>query len=215
MAFPAHMARACRQQQQQPQQVEGEELNPTAQSTAPPHPRNAEILIWVRPPPRAEAVVFCSWSAPRRRVEGGRGSTKTTLGVPPTTPSTGCGRARRRSPIEIGTAARGARRGDPSRASCERHARRRARAAHGHARRQDARPTRIRASRSDPPTIVVIAEYKEPAPATLPERGITLFTVHVRRGDARRARPGSSTRTRSSTTSRRASRPTRPVPTRR
>ncbi|HET9482391.1 MAG TPA: aminotransferase class IV, partial [Xanthomonadales bacterium] len=32
-----------------------------------------------------------------------------------------------------------------------------------------------------PPTIVVIAEYKEPAPRTL-EQGITLFTVHVRRG---------------------------------
>ena len=32
-----------------------------------------------------------------------------------------------------------------------------------------------------PPTVVVIAEYKEPAPATL-ERGIALFTVHVRRG---------------------------------
>ena len=32
-----------------------------------------------------------------------------------------------------------------------------------------------------PPTVVVIAEYKEPAPATV-ERGITLFTVHVRRG---------------------------------
>jgi branched-chain amino acid aminotransferase len=33
-----------------------------------------------------------------------------------------------------------------------------------------------------PATIVIIPEYKEPLPATV-ERGITLFTVHVRRGD--------------------------------
>jgi len=33
-----------------------------------------------------------------------------------------------------------------------------------------------------PATIVIVAEYKEPLPATV-ERGITLFTVHVRRGD--------------------------------
>ena len=33
-----------------------------------------------------------------------------------------------------------------------------------------------------PPTIVIIAEYKEPDPAIY-ERGIGLFTVHVRRGD--------------------------------
>ncbi|MGH8307855.1 MAG: aminotransferase class IV, partial [Gammaproteobacteria bacterium] len=32
-----------------------------------------------------------------------------------------------------------------------------------------------------PATIVIIAEYKEPLPATV-ERGIRLFTVHVRRG---------------------------------
>jgi branched-chain amino acid aminotransferase len=32
-----------------------------------------------------------------------------------------------------------------------------------------------------PPTIVIIPEYKAPLPATL-ERGISLFTVHVRRG---------------------------------
>ena len=32
-----------------------------------------------------------------------------------------------------------------------------------------------------PATIVIIAEYKDPLPATI-ERGITLFTVHVRRG---------------------------------
>lgn len=32
-----------------------------------------------------------------------------------------------------------------------------------------------------PPTIVIIAEYKEPLPSTL-ERGVRLFTVHVRRG---------------------------------
>ncbi len=32
-----------------------------------------------------------------------------------------------------------------------------------------------------PPTVVIIAEYKEPAPHTL-EQGIALFTVHVRRG---------------------------------
>src|SRR4051795_9427261 len=31
-----------------------------------------------------------------------------------------------------------------------------------------------------PPTVVIIAEHKTPAPATL-ERGITLFTTHVRR----------------------------------
>ena len=33
-----------------------------------------------------------------------------------------------------------------------------------------------------PTTIVIIPEYKEPLPATV-EQGITLFTVHVRRGD--------------------------------
>jgi branched-chain amino acid aminotransferase len=33
-----------------------------------------------------------------------------------------------------------------------------------------------------PATIVIIPEYKEPLPATV-EHGITLFTVHVRRGD--------------------------------
>ena len=33
-----------------------------------------------------------------------------------------------------------------------------------------------------PATIVVVPEYKEPLPATV-EQGITLFTVHVRRGD--------------------------------
>jgi branched-chain amino acid aminotransferase len=33
-----------------------------------------------------------------------------------------------------------------------------------------------------PATIVIIPEYKEPLPATV-EQGITLFTVHVRRGD--------------------------------
>jgi branched-chain amino acid aminotransferase len=33
-----------------------------------------------------------------------------------------------------------------------------------------------------PATIVIVPEYKEPLPATV-ERGITLFTVHVRRGD--------------------------------
>jgi branched-chain amino acid aminotransferase len=33
-----------------------------------------------------------------------------------------------------------------------------------------------------PATIVIIAEYKEPLPVTI-ERGIRLFTVHVRRGD--------------------------------
>jgi branched-chain amino acid aminotransferase len=33
-----------------------------------------------------------------------------------------------------------------------------------------------------PATIVIIPEYKEPLPATI-ERGIRLFTVHVRRGD--------------------------------
>jgi branched-chain amino acid aminotransferase len=33
-----------------------------------------------------------------------------------------------------------------------------------------------------PATIVIIPEYKEPLPATV-EKGITLFTVHVRRGD--------------------------------
>ena len=33
-----------------------------------------------------------------------------------------------------------------------------------------------------PPTIVIIAEYKEP-PAGLAENGLRLFTVHVRRGD--------------------------------
>jgi branched-chain amino acid aminotransferase len=32
-----------------------------------------------------------------------------------------------------------------------------------------------------PPTVVIIAEHKEPLPATV-ENGITLFTVHVRRG---------------------------------
>lgn len=32
-----------------------------------------------------------------------------------------------------------------------------------------------------PPTVVVIPEYKEPLPATV-ETGVTLFTVHVRRG---------------------------------
>jgi branched-chain amino acid aminotransferase len=32
-----------------------------------------------------------------------------------------------------------------------------------------------------PPTIVIIPEYKAPLPETL-ERGVTLFTVHVRRG---------------------------------
>src|SRR5699024_7482953 len=31
------------------------------------------------------------------------------------------------------------------------------------------------------PTIVIVPEYKDPLPETL-ERGITLFTVHVRRG---------------------------------
>jgi branched-chain amino acid aminotransferase len=33
-----------------------------------------------------------------------------------------------------------------------------------------------------PATIVIIAEYKEPLPATV-EKGLSLFTVHVRRGD--------------------------------
>lgn len=33
-----------------------------------------------------------------------------------------------------------------------------------------------------PATIVIIAEYKDPLPATI-ETGLTLFTVHVRRGD--------------------------------
>jgi branched-chain amino acid aminotransferase len=33
-----------------------------------------------------------------------------------------------------------------------------------------------------PATIVIVPEYKEPLPATV-ERGISLFTVHVRRGD--------------------------------
>ena len=33
-----------------------------------------------------------------------------------------------------------------------------------------------------PATIVIIAEYKDPLPATV-ERGLSLFTVHVRRGD--------------------------------
>ena len=33
-----------------------------------------------------------------------------------------------------------------------------------------------------PPTVVIIAEYKEPDPAVY-ERGLKLFTVHVRRGD--------------------------------
>jgi branched-chain amino acid aminotransferase len=33
-----------------------------------------------------------------------------------------------------------------------------------------------------PPTIVIVAEYKEPDPALF-ERGLKLFTVHVRRGD--------------------------------
>lgn len=33
-----------------------------------------------------------------------------------------------------------------------------------------------------PATIVIIAEHKDPLPATV-ERGLTLFTVHVRRGD--------------------------------
>jgi branched-chain amino acid aminotransferase len=33
-----------------------------------------------------------------------------------------------------------------------------------------------------PATMVIVPEYKEPLPATV-ERGITLFTVHVRRGD--------------------------------
>jgi branched-chain amino acid aminotransferase len=33
-----------------------------------------------------------------------------------------------------------------------------------------------------PATIVIVSEYKEPLPATV-EQGITLFTVHVRRGD--------------------------------
>ena len=33
-----------------------------------------------------------------------------------------------------------------------------------------------------PPTIVIVAEYKEPDPAVY-ERGLKLFTVHVRRGD--------------------------------
>ena len=39
-----------------------------------------------------------------------------------------------------------------------------------------------------PPTIVIVPEYKEPLPAIV-ETGITLFTVHVRRGDPDGAGP--------------------------
>ena len=39
-----------------------------------------------------------------------------------------------------------------------------------------------------PATVVIIAEHKEPMPATVTD-GITLFTTHVRRADARHPRP--------------------------
>ncbi len=64
-----------------------------------------------------------------------------------------------------------------------------------------------------PPTVVVIAEHKEPMPATVTD-GITLFTTHVRRAYPDTSTP-SSTRTASSTTSPPASRPTPRAPTRR
>ena len=65
-----------------------------------------------------------------------------------------------------------------------------------------------------PATVVIIAEHKEPMPATVDRRH---HAVHHARAAGRPRTPStpSSTRTASSTTSPRASRPTPPAPTRR
>ena len=148
-------------------------------------PRNESILINVNGElkPRAEAVVsvFDSRLHARRRGVGrpARTQGEDRLPRPPSRPAVR-GRQSHRDghrPVARGSDSEALRN-----ARCQRHGGGRARAADGHPRHSLDALSGPASGRFAGATIVIIPEYKEPRPGVY-ERGLKLFTVHVRRGD--------------------------------